>query len=491
MSPRFTDEIGVPLSLEQALNEVDLILAFSAQKGLDVETGTYAAITRAKELAAEEGPSALDPEAEAAFWRAYQEIAAQIKPATVASIKAGSDRYGETVWTLRGRKNMSKARLAARRYQIISVLALIVLLIIQFYAGMGANILNDLRTLEEKIQDGRQEIASLEDKKGQSLKELDEIAEDQRASAASALDGSEAYSLRLSNDVAEYAHKQAEARQDLEFSVKDLEAKYALLTLWSKLSFLRLLEAEQSEVFAPSDDVVAPIAGSPRVELEAHDPDPGNGDEGAQGQAGVVDAAPSGSDPEPAQADSPPPDPAEGATPGPDDTAPDPGSDAELQDVLADRVDPRSLVQPERAPRRAEVHGPPAERVAKQGHYQHVVLAGLISLEALNVYVLPLFYGLLGACAYVLRRLSHEIRDYVYSPESDIRLMLRLYLGALSGFAVAWFLNESTAPGVASSIAPLALAFVAGYSVEVVFAAMDNLVSAFSSQSEDTQRGSR
>ena len=113
--------------------------------------------------------------------------------------------------------------------------------------------------------------------------------------------------------------------------------------------------------------------------------------------------------------------------------------------------------------------------------------AGSITLEALSVFLLPLLYGLLGACAYVLRSLTVEIRTYTYRNQSDIRFRLRLYLGALSGFAVAWFVNSKTAPTLAESITPLALAFLAGYSVEIVFAAMDALIDTFSKERSQTQ----
>ncbi|WP_089717438.1 hypothetical protein [Candidatus Entotheonella palauensis] len=106
--------------------------------------------------------------------------------------------------------------------------------------------------------------------------------------------------------------------------------------------------------------------------------------------------------------------------------------------------------------------------------------AGHITLEALSVFVLPLIYGLLGACAFVLRMLTVEIRTYTYRDQSDIRFRLRIYLGALAGFAVAWFVNSDTAPTLVASITPLALAFLAGYSVELVFAAMDALIDTFS-----------
>lgn len=102
-----------------------------------------------------------------------------------------------------------------------------------------------------------------------------------------------------------------------------------------------------------------------------------------------------------------------------------------------------------------------------------------IILESLSKYLLPLLYGLLGACVYVLRSLSIEIKNLVYTVESDIRFQLRIYLGALAGLAIGWFVTEQSAPGVLRSVTPIALAFVAGYSVELMFAAMDTVINAF------------
>lgn len=108
-------------------------------------------------------------------------------------------------------------------------------------------------------------------------------------------------------------------------------------------------------------------------------------------------------------------------------------------------------------------------------------------LESLSKYLLPLLYGLLGACVYVLRTLSLEIKNLVYTVESDIRFQLRIYLGALAGLAIGWFVTEQSAPGVVRSVTPIALAFVAGYSVELMFSAMDTIIDAFSKDTKGTK----
>lgn len=95
-------------------------------------------------------------------------------------------------------------------------------------------------------------------------------------------------------------------------------------------------------------------------------------------------------------------------------------------------------------------------------------------------YILPLLYGLLGSFTYVLRALSREISGISFSRGSHVQFMLRLLLGLLAGISVGWFLRpESDMPGVVE-ISPFALAFLAGYSVELVFTAMDKIVNSFS-----------
>ncbi|NJO16101.1 MAG: hypothetical protein HC877_10210 [Thioploca sp.] len=118
-------------------------------------------------------------------------------------------------------------------------------------------------------------------------------------------------------------------------------------------------------------------------------------------------------------------------------------------------------------------------------------------LTSLQLFVLPLLYGLLGAFVYVLRTLTVEIKTLTYTKESNISYRLRIQLGALAGLAIGWFTGPnasfsldavssealSTLGGVsAQTLSPMALAFLAGYSVDVLFALMDRIIYAFSSK---------
>jgi len=106
-----------------------------------------------------------------------------------------------------------------------------------------------------------------------------------------------------------------------------------------------------------------------------------------------------------------------------------------------------------------------------------------IMLTALLKYILPILYGALGASAYIVRTLANEIRDSTHSVGSTLRYQLRFYLGAVAGLSIAWFTSDpkpAETAGLLQSLSPLALAFLAGYGVELLFSLLDRLVGAFS-----------
>jgi hypothetical protein len=108
-------------------------------------------------------------------------------------------------------------------------------------------------------------------------------------------------------------------------------------------------------------------------------------------------------------------------------------------------------------------------------------------LDLLNRYVLPILYGLLGASLYVVRSLAVDIRRALYTERMKAGINLRLLFGGLAGALAAWSVLPAQAavatlssPGaIAFSLAPFALAFVAGYAVELVLSAVDRVLGAF------------
>jgi hypothetical protein len=105
--------------------------------------------------------------------------------------------------------------------------------------------------------------------------------------------------------------------------------------------------------------------------------------------------------------------------------------------------------------------------------------AAKVVLDNLQRYALPLLYGFLGACVFTLRTLASQIRARAYSESSNIDFRIRLCLGTLGGLVSAWFLSPGGSQAIAGNISPLALAFLSGYSIELVFTAMDRIISAF------------
>ena len=94
----------------------------------------------------------------------------------------------------------------------------------------------------------------------------------------------------------------------------------------------------------------------------------------------------------------------------------------------------------------------------------------------LGWYILPLFYGLLGALAFVLRDLSITTKRMLFTKESNINHTLRLMLGTIAGLAVGVFWGEIKQQQnfvFVRTLGPLLVAFLAGFTVEYVFAMIE------------------
>jgi hypothetical protein len=90
-------------------------------------------------------------------------------------------------------------------------------------------------------------------------------------------------------------------------------------------------------------------------------------------------------------------------------------------------------------------------------------------------FLLPLVYGALGTCAFVLRSLFREMVDRTFDGRRTGEFTVRIFLGMLSGLTLQWLVVRSDGT-VAGGVTPAVLAFLGGYSVEMLFAAMDRLV---------------
>jgi len=100
----------------------------------------------------------------------------------------------------------------------------------------------------------------------------------------------------------------------------------------------------------------------------------------------------------------------------------------------------------------------------------------------LGFYILPLFYGLLGALAFVLRDLAITTRKIIFTKDANINHTLRIMLGTIAGLAVGVFWGEISEQnnliGV-KTLGPLLAAFIAGFTVEYVFALIETAMRSF------------
>jgi hypothetical protein len=105
-------------------------------------------------------------------------------------------------------------------------------------------------------------------------------------------------------------------------------------------------------------------------------------------------------------------------------------------------------------------------------------------LALMSKFFLPLFYGMLGTAAFILRSVSRSIRERTLDGSITLNFLIRIPLGMLSGIAVGLFLDPKALPTGWEAVQPVAFAFLAGYSVELIFTAMDRLVGAFTGRNQ-------
>ena len=123
--------------------------------------------------------------------------------------------------------------------------------------------------------------------------------------------------------------------------------------------------------------------------------------------------------------------------------------------------------------------GPPAFSAPNNASHNIVIIQQSKSLLIiLNQYILPLMYGLLGGFAFVLRNLAAETKSMTYTAVSNIKFALRIHLGALAGLIIGFLWGDisSGSVGMIESFSPLAVAFIAGYSVEFMFKLIDSII---------------
>ena len=92
------------------------------------------------------------------------------------------------------------------------------------------------------------------------------------------------------------------------------------------------------------------------------------------------------------------------------------------------------------------------------------------------VLVLPVLYGALGTCAFVLRTVYAEMVERSFDGRRTGEFMVRIFLGMLSGVSLQWLLVRE-GQAIPGGVTPAVLAFLGGYGVELLFAAIDRILS--------------
>ncbi|MFI4988033.1 MAG: hypothetical protein ACHQF3_11390 [Alphaproteobacteria bacterium] len=96
--------------------------------------------------------------------------------------------------------------------------------------------------------------------------------------------------------------------------------------------------------------------------------------------------------------------------------------------------------------------------------------------QVLGLYILPLFYGWLGALLSVVQKLREDD-----SPQAVARLKpgSRVVTGMVAGPMIGMFLSPELLNSLAYQAAPFLVAFIGGYSTDVFFALIDRFLHIF------------
>lgn len=101
------------------------------------------------------------------------------------------------------------------------------------------------------------------------------------------------------------------------------------------------------------------------------------------------------------------------------------------------------------------------------------VIVPVATIEA--VFILPVLYGALGTVTFVLRTVYGEMIQRSFDARRTGEFVVRIFLGMLSGVSLPWLLARD-GQGIPGGVTPAVLAFLGGYSVELLFAAIDRVL---------------
>lgn len=102
--------------------------------------------------------------------------------------------------------------------------------------------------------------------------------------------------------------------------------------------------------------------------------------------------------------------------------------------------------------------------------------------------LLPFAYGALGASVRLLRVMESRLRDRSFDPRRIPEHRTRWVLGTLSGGVIVMFVSTGGTGDTSVKLTEAALGFLAGYSIDLLFSLLDNLVSILSPSDKTTSQ---
>ena len=119
-------------------------------------------------------------------------------------------------------------------------------------------------------------------------------------------------------------------------------------------------------------------------------------------------------------------------------------------------------------------------RAAPLGHIQIKYGSEVFArsnLEMLLGVWLPVLYGALGACVWLLRERYRQLSLLRWRSPGGGEYLQRVFLGAVLGAALGYLNLSSFLPDTLANISLTGLAFIIGYNVELIFWLFDHMFS--------------
>ena len=475
---------------ENAVDDAQFLVAYAAGKcGKDIQEPTLTTLIQAKRYIDQQ--KEVNAAFEADFWLAYQQIWNLVKPVTAESVKANlslEPRFISKIlatidpapeWVSKNipglfkwakNRTTSKARRTVDRFIFFTVLVLIVVLVLQIYWVIGnqltaqlAELLTKETELSQEIDANRDEYSALEMRFKQDEWESESFKTNGVYTFYSTPD--------WERDILDNLSEKAKLESELAAIKAQLERNSAVLMIWSKpwkrliVSSVNGTHIEDVNQYASKIDSIERQIGELKAQLAA-DPDGSKKIGEARDQVELLQKQ---------------------LTDLQKNQATD--SDEILglrskRDNLTNWVNQPGLANQIVSQLNQDIERLNEEKTTLSRQKQADIdreasrqaqLAAQFVLAILQSYLLPLFYGILGAGTFVLRSLSKEIEEETFSEDKGTQHLLRVSLGALAGILVGWFsfLIPSETTTFVGSISPLAIAFLVGYNIEVFFSLMD------------------